>query len=103
MISVRTALRPPAEMTARRFSLLLAACALGGLILRVVYVYQAELSTVSSDGLWFHLGANYLAEGKGFLNPYGYFFTQVTEPGASHPPAWMLVLSMGSFVGLKTM
>src|SRR5262249_20789805 len=42
-------------------------------------------------------------DGKGFINPFGYLFSNVTQPGATHAPAWTVVLSAGSLVGLRTM
>ena len=77
-----------------RFGAALAIVALFGLAIRLVYVFAAPITVISGDGGYFHLGANYLADGKGFLDPIAYVFSlgTVRVPGAEHPPAWTVVL-----------
>ena len=40
-----------------------------------------------------------LASGKGFIDPYSLYYTSKVVPGASHPPLWTLVLSLGGVLG----
>ena len=58
-------------------------------------------TSVSGDGSWYHLGANYLVDGHGFGDPYGLLFG-TTLPGADHPPAWTVTLSLPSLLGLRS-
>jgi 4-amino-4-deoxy-L-arabinose transferase-like glycosyltransferase len=91
-----------ATLTGRHLFAILGVLTVVGLALRLTYVFGAEHAIVSADGQWYHLGANYLADGKGFLNPYGYFVSGVTQPGATHAPGWTMVLGAGSLVGLRS-
>jgi hypothetical protein len=84
----------------RRFNAYLALISSAGLGLRLAYLYGPSVTSVSGDGSWYHLGAKYLADGKGFINPYELFFYGVTTPGAEHPPAWTAVLAVTSKLGL---
>lgn len=95
----------------RRFTWILWAIVLGGLILRVVYILTARQSfldafpahepSVLGDAYLYQRGAVLLAEGKGFINPYQ-FVNHITQEDASHPPLFMLWLWLPSVVGLKT-
>jgi 4-amino-4-deoxy-L-arabinose transferase-like glycosyltransferase len=88
--------------TAKRFFVYLALIAAAGLALRLTYLLGFTETSVSGDGMWYHLGANYLADGKGFLNPYAYRFGGITTPGADHPPGWTVFLATASLVGLRS-
>ena len=52
---------------------------------------------MSGDGAYYHYGANYLADGKGFVDPIA-LLLGVHLPGADHPPAWIVVLSDASLL-----
>lgn len=109
-----------AEMTAtasdalrnRRFTWILWAIVLGGLILRVVYILTARQNFLDAfpghdpfklgDAYLYQRGATLLTEGKGFINPYQLDLFNVTQQDASHPPLFMLWLWLPSVVGLKT-
>ena len=73
--------------TAGRFGLGLALIALAGLALRVTYVVGVRHDRVKGDGFFYHFVGNFLAEGKGFINPLTYFASGTETPTAIHPPA----------------
>ena len=57
--------------------------------------------TVVGDAYYYHAGANLLADGKGYLDPYGY--AQHHElPGAAHPPLYLTYLAVASVVGARS-
>ncbi len=47
---------------------------------------------VFADGLYYHLQANTLADGRGFIEPIGFAFLQGAHQSARHPPLFALVL-----------
>ncbi len=62
------------------------AVAVGGLAIRVAYVWFIRRHTVyGGDPLYFHQGANLLATGHGFINPYAFARHRVGAGG--RPPA----------------
>jgi 4-amino-4-deoxy-L-arabinose transferase-like glycosyltransferase len=87
-----------------RFGVALASIALFGLAIRLVYTFAAPVTLISGDGGAFHIGANLLAEGKGFLDPGAYAYSRgmLRWPGAEHPPAWTVVLAIPSVFGFTT-
>jgi 4-amino-4-deoxy-L-arabinose transferase-like glycosyltransferase len=88
-------------MTARRFSLWLGLLTLAALALRLVYLWHGPDTSVSGDGSYFYLGALDLADGKGFVDPYGAFLG-AHLPGADHPPGWTTRLSIPSLLGIRS-
>jgi hypothetical protein len=54
-----------------------------------------------NDNLYYHLSANLLADGRGFVNPFS-FLEGTIEPTAAHPPGFTIYLSIWSFLGLDT-
>ncbi len=54
-----------------------------------------------NDNLYYHLSANLLADGRGFVNPFS-FLEGTIEPTAAHPPGFTVYLSIWSFLGLDT-
>ena len=88
-------------MTARRFALCLGLLTLAALVLRLVYLWHGPDTSVSGDGSYFYLGANYLADGKGFVDPYAQLLG-VQLPGADHPPGWTALLSVPSLLGFRS-
>jgi 4-amino-4-deoxy-L-arabinose transferase-like glycosyltransferase len=81
----------------------LALIALGGLGVRIGYVFLYRRHAVpSGDAFFYHYQANLLVAGKGFINPYSYLFFHHSVPSADHPPLWTLVLAVGSLLGLKS-
>lgn len=73
------------------------------LILRVVYVLGWQNpSPIQGDALYYHYGANLLADGKGFPDPYAWYINHQLIPGAQHPPLYIIVLAIPSVLGLST-
>jgi 4-amino-4-deoxy-L-arabinose transferase-like glycosyltransferase len=80
---------------------LVAIVALGWAI-RLVYVWHWRQHTVfGGDPLYYHLGADLLADGKGFINPYAYA-RDLTVQAADHPPLYLLYLAIFSKLGMGT-
>lgn len=82
--------------------MLLGAITLAALAWRIAYVLWQRDTIVWSDGLHYHQGANFLADGRGFINPIGVMFGGPVEPDAVHPPLWELILTVPSLLGLRT-
>jgi 4-amino-4-deoxy-L-arabinose transferase-like glycosyltransferase len=80
-----------------------ACLALLGLAVRVIYVVAgAPRKLPFSDALGYQLQANYLASGRGFVNPLLLAWEHQVRPTAAHPPLYALFLAAGSTLGAKT-
>jgi len=85
---------------ARPFWTVLGLIAAVGLGARIAYILLiARGIPVQGDALTFHLLANYLADGHGFISPQTYAFQGIVQPTAEHPPLYPLVLSAVSWLG----
>ena len=97
------ALEPAPSFSTRWFRLGLALLALLALVIRIVYVLGwHHPERIGGDAFYYHYGANLLADGKGFLNPFRLIYDHLHTPGANHPPLYLMALSLGSVVGLDT-
>ena len=86
----------------RRFILWLVALTAVAFVVRFAYVWFVyRFRTVSGDPLYYHLGANLLADGRGFLQPLSEA-RGVIEPGADHPPLYIVYLATFSLVGIRS-
>lgn len=86
----------------RRFVWRLTFIAAMGLILRVAYILIVRRdAAVQGDGLYYHFGANLLAQGHGFIVPLEYV-KGITLQAADHPPLYLLWLALPSWIGLDT-
>ncbi len=85
----------------------MAAAVLVGVAIRLVFAFTAgpddPLDFGISDPSYYHYQANLVAEGVGFVDPFDYGFRFLTAPSATHPPAYVLLLASGSFVGATTL
>ncbi len=75
-----------------------------GLAVRLAYVLIARRHAIAAgDAFYYHFGANLLAEGKGFINPFPWSFNhhQVVQ-AADFPPLYTIVLAAASVVGFKS-
>ncbi len=74
--------------------------ALAGLVIRLFYVF-GPARDVKGIGDWyfFHWGANLIADGHWFVEPFEQVFHGRLVPSAGHPPLWELLLSGVSFLG----
>ena len=71
-------------------------------MVRVVYIWFWRRGLpVGGDSRYYHEGANLLAQGKGFIEPFLYLDAGKTVQAADHPPLYIVYLAMFSLVGLK--
>jgi 4-amino-4-deoxy-L-arabinose transferase-like glycosyltransferase len=71
-----------------------------GLAVRLLYLFALAPRTLPlGDALVFHLQANVLASGHGFLNPIQFVWFHQRVATAEHPPLFPLVLSLVSRAG----
>jgi hypothetical protein len=81
----------------------LAAIALGGLVLRLIYAYVIVKSRpLLGDALEFQQQANLLASGHGLIEPQVWFAQHVARPSADKPPVYPLLEAAISLVGGRT-
>ncbi len=73
-----------------------------GLTIRLVYVWTARRGVeLVGDPVYYHQGANLLADGKGFINPFQYALGNEVQ-AADHPPLYTVYLALFSFVGITS-
>jgi 4-amino-4-deoxy-L-arabinose transferase-like glycosyltransferase len=90
-------------MSERRFWSLLAVALAGGFVVRFLFLHDwRPVQLEVNDGLYYHLQANLLAEGKGFIDPITYLFHGVEVQSASHPPLFPVLLAGVSWLGGTT-
>jgi 4-amino-4-deoxy-L-arabinose transferase-like glycosyltransferase len=93
---------PAAERERRTFIRRLALITAVGFAVRVAYVLIARRNHVpGGDAFFYHVGANLLVDGKGFIAPLPYALGARIE-AADHPPLYMLYIALPSVVGLRT-
>jgi hypothetical protein len=86
----------------RRFGFWLLVITAVALVVRVAYVWFVyRYRTIGGDPLYYHLGGNLLADGKGFINPLSQA-RGVIEPGADHPPTYIVYLAFFSLLGIRS-
>jgi 4-amino-4-deoxy-L-arabinose transferase-like glycosyltransferase len=77
----------------------IAAAAIVGLVVRVAYVLGVEpVVRRPSDGDWYHLVANGIADGRGYVHPY----LPGDVPTADFPPVLPLLLAPASWLGFDS-
>ena len=86
----------------RRFTVaLVATITAGAFVLRLGYVllvwHDRELG---GDPVFYHVAANLLADGRGFINPY-FSFEGLSVPSADHP-LYTAYLGLFSFLGVRS-
>ena len=83
-----------------RFWIGLILLAVGGVALRLLYVYVIA-PDVRGFGDWqyFHQQANLIADGRGFIDPVDFSLSGRETATAGHPPLWPLLLSGVSELG----
>jgi 4-amino-4-deoxy-L-arabinose transferase-like glycosyltransferase len=71
-----------------------------GLAIRLVYALAlAPDPAFLSDANYFHLLANLVADGHGFIHPFSLTTEGLHRPTAEHPPLYTLVLAVPSALG----
>ncbi|MDQ1521483.1 MAG: hypothetical protein QOI55_2556, partial [Actinomycetota bacterium] len=91
-------------MSRRRWWALLLCIVAVGLTIRIGYAvgWRQEREVLRGDAVYYHVGANLLARGEGFPQPIAYAFTFHREPGAEHPPGYIVYLAIASKFGFRT-
>jgi hypothetical protein len=90
------------ERESARFWRWLVAVTAVGVVIRVAYVLLARRDLlVGGDALYYHYGANLLAQGHGFIVPLEYVKGHTLQ-AADHPPLYLLWLALPSVFGLDT-
>jgi 4-amino-4-deoxy-L-arabinose transferase-like glycosyltransferase len=73
------------------------------LAVRVGYVLVLTHGTVGIDGLYYHLAANQLVDGEGFISPIFRRDFGLVVPAADKPPGYVLTLATASSLGFRTL
>ena len=84
-----------------RRTVALALIVMAGLAFRVAYVLTRRDLMIHGDGEWIHNAANFLADGRGFIDA-AQTRVGLVEPTAHFPPAWTAVLAFPSWLGFRT-
>jgi 4-amino-4-deoxy-L-arabinose transferase-like glycosyltransferase len=71
------------------------------LLVRVLYARHVGDDPLLGDGLEFHLSANLLADGHGFVDPFAWA-RGVAAPSADKPPLYGVTLAALSLLGLRS-
>lgn len=69
------------------------------LVVRVVYALAVAPNTAVDDDAFFHLTANALAAGHGFVAPFQFYLHGISAPTAEHPILYPLLLSVVARAG----
>ncbi len=74
-----------------------------GLVVRLgyIFIYQYHVH-IGGDSFYYHYGANLLATGHGFIQPYDYYQRGWVVQAAEHPPLYIVILAAESFLGLSS-
>jgi hypothetical protein len=91
--------RRKASVARNRFRCYLAIVSIVGLVVRCVAVARAGRTLGFTDGLFFHVQADFLADGRGFVDAGRLAYTFVAQPSAQHPPLFPLLLAIVSKFG----
>jgi hypothetical protein len=83
-----------------RFPFLLGAIALGALLVRMAFVLIVDPTVPRvGDASAYHLLANNLADGHGYIRPFDFAVLGRTRPTAEYPPLFPALLAVPSFLG----
>ena len=84
----------------RSFLVALLAIALVALLVRVVFVLVVDPKLPDpGDATAYHLLANNLADGHGYIRPFDFRILHVARPTAEYPPLFPALLAVPSFLG----
>jgi hypothetical protein len=86
------------------FARRLAAIAAGGFVLRAVFALAVAPDSLNREGdpRFFHLAANLLADGHGYIAPLPFLENGSVIPSTEHPPFWSALLAVFSAAGLRS-
>lgn len=89
-------------MSERRFRTQLALVGAAGFLVRLAYiVFERRGVVVNGDSYAYHQGANLLADGHGFIEPFS-FDSGIVVQSADHPPLYTMYLAAFSLLGLDS-
>jgi 4-amino-4-deoxy-L-arabinose transferase-like glycosyltransferase len=88
--------RPPRSFGAR-----LGLIASGAFVLRAIWALAIAPKSLNHEGdpRYFHLTANLLVDGHGYIAPIPFLASGSVYPSSEHPPGWSAVLALFSAVG----
>ncbi len=93
----------PATRPDRRWALALGGVALLGLAWRAIYILHWRRDhPVWGDAYFYHYGANLLADGYGFINPFRLLIDGLNQQAADHPPVYTVYLFLFSLLGIRS-
>jgi 4-amino-4-deoxy-L-arabinose transferase-like glycosyltransferase len=73
-----------------------------GLVIRVLTVLGRPNRVPAADAFYYSGAANLLVQGKGFINPYLYYWAHQSVPSAQFPPGFVFTLAAASLVGFTS-
>ena len=78
--------------------------AAGAFVLRAVWALAIAPESLNHEGdpRFFHLAANLLADGHGYIAPLPFLNSGAELPSTEHPPGWPAPLALPSLVGLDS-
>ncbi len=85
-----------------RFAWWLTAWTLLGLAIRVLSVLGRAHRVPTGDAFFYSGAANLLVEGKGFINPFSYYWFHQSTQSAAYPPGFTLMLTAASLAGFTS-
>src|SRR5215210_7617683 len=100
--------RPDARLRRVRrpspFARRLALVAAGAFVLRAVWALAVAPDSLNHQGdpRFFHLTANLLADGHGYIAPLPFVNSGSVLPSSEHPPLWSVLLAVFSVVGARS-
>ncbi len=87
----------------RTFLIALLAIALVALVVRIAFVLVVDPKLPDpGDATAYHLLANNLADGRGYIRPFDFRILHVSRPTAEYPPLFSALLAVPSFLGAKS-
>jgi hypothetical protein len=86
------------------FARRLALVAAGGFVLRAVFALAIAPDSLNhrGDPRFFHLAANLLADGHGYIAPLPFIDSGLSIASTEHPPLWSAFLAVFSVVGARS-
>lgn len=87
----------------RTFLIALLAIALVALVVRIAFVLVVDPKLPDpGDATAYHLLANNLADGRGYIRPFDFRILHASRPTAEYPPLFPALLAVPSFLGAKS-
>ena len=92
------------DQPSRRFLGGLVVIVLIGAAIRLGYVWfdRRHAAEIFNDGFYYHYGANLLADGHGFVNPFEWVLRGRSLQSADHPPLYLVYLAGFSAIGIRS-